>query len=37
MAQQASPPSLASFWKGRFPGQISDHLVMAEELNGNVI
>jgi glyoxylase-like metal-dependent hydrolase (beta-lactamase superfamily II) len=37
MAQQASPPSLRSFWKPLFPGQISDHLVIAEELTGNVI
>jgi len=37
MAQQASPPSLTSFWKPLFPGQISDHLVIAEELTGNVI
>jgi glyoxylase-like metal-dependent hydrolase (beta-lactamase superfamily II) len=37
MRQQASPQSLASFWKPLFPGQISDHLVIAEELTGNVI
>jgi hypothetical protein len=37
MAQQASPQFLASFWNARFPGQISDHLVIAEELTGNVI
>src|SRR5260370_29762417 len=37
MAQQASPPSVRSFWKPLFPGQISDHLVIAEELTGNVI
>ena len=37
MRQQASPQSLASFWNPRFPGQISDHLVMAEELTDNVI
>jgi glyoxylase-like metal-dependent hydrolase (beta-lactamase superfamily II) len=36
MRQQASPQSLASFWKPRFPGQISDHLVIAEELTENV-
>jgi glyoxylase-like metal-dependent hydrolase (beta-lactamase superfamily II) len=36
MRQQASQ-SLASFWNARFPGQISDHLVIAEELTGNVI
>src|SRR5438093_4864200 len=37
MRQQASPQSLASFWNPRFPGQISDHLVIAEELTDNVI
>jgi hypothetical protein len=37
MRQQASPQGLASFWNPRFPGQISDHLVIAEELTGNVI
>jgi glyoxylase-like metal-dependent hydrolase (beta-lactamase superfamily II) len=37
MHQQASPESLASFWNPRFPGQISDHLVIAEELIENVI
>jgi glyoxylase-like metal-dependent hydrolase (beta-lactamase superfamily II) len=37
MRQQASPQSLASFWNPRFPGQISDHLVIAEELSENVI
>ena len=37
MRQQTSPPFLASFWKSRFPGQISDHLVIAEELTGNTI
>jgi glyoxylase-like metal-dependent hydrolase (beta-lactamase superfamily II) len=37
MRQQASPQSLTSFWNPRFPGQISDHLVVAEELSGNVI
>jgi glyoxylase-like metal-dependent hydrolase (beta-lactamase superfamily II) len=37
MRQQASPQFLASFWNARFPGQISDHLVIAEELTGNVI
>jgi glyoxylase-like metal-dependent hydrolase (beta-lactamase superfamily II) len=36
MRQQASPQSLASFWKPRFPGQISDDLVIAEELTENV-
>jgi glyoxylase-like metal-dependent hydrolase (beta-lactamase superfamily II) len=37
MRQQASPQSLASFWHPRFPGQISDHLLIAEELTENVI
>jgi glyoxylase-like metal-dependent hydrolase (beta-lactamase superfamily II) len=37
MRQQASPESLATFWNPRFPGQISMHLAIAEELTGNVI
>jgi glyoxylase-like metal-dependent hydrolase (beta-lactamase superfamily II) len=37
MRQQASPESLSTFWNSRFPGQISSHLVIAEELTGNVI
>ncbi len=37
MRQQASPQSLASFWKPLFPGQLSDRLVIAEELTENVI
>src|SRR6266478_4432845 len=37
MRQQASPQSLASFWNPYFPGQISNHLVVAEELIENVI
>ena len=37
MRQQASPESLATFWNPRFPGQISGHLAIAEELTGNVI
>ncbi|MFY9529098.1 MAG: MBL fold metallo-hydrolase [Candidatus Acidiferrales bacterium] len=37
MRQQASPQSLASFWNPLFPGQISDHLVIADELTENVI
>ena len=37
MRQQASPESLATFWNPRFPGQISSHLVIAEELFGNII
>jgi glyoxylase-like metal-dependent hydrolase (beta-lactamase superfamily II) len=37
MRQQSSPESLATFWNPRFPGQISSHLAIAEELTGNVI
>ena len=37
MRQQASPETLATFWNPRFPGQISSHLAIAEELAGNVI
>jgi glyoxylase-like metal-dependent hydrolase (beta-lactamase superfamily II) len=37
MRQQASPESLATYWNPRFPGQISSHLAIAEELVGNVI
>ncbi len=37
MRQQASPQSLASFWNPRFPGQISDHPEIAEELSEKVI
>jgi len=37
MRQQASPEVLATFWNPRFPGQISSHLAIAEELTGNII
>jgi glyoxylase-like metal-dependent hydrolase (beta-lactamase superfamily II) len=37
MRQQMSPEFVASFWKARYPGQIPEHLVLAEELKGNVI
>src|SRR5712675_1133761 len=37
MRQQASPESLATFWNPRFPGQISSHLAIAEELAGSAI
>jgi glyoxylase-like metal-dependent hydrolase (beta-lactamase superfamily II) len=37
MRQQASPQSLSSFWNSFFPGQIPNHLVIAEELTKNVI
>ena len=37
MRQQASPETVASFWKARYPGQIPERLVIAEELRGGVI
>ena len=37
MREQASPGSLDTFWKPRFPGQIASQLAIAEELTGNVI
>ena len=37
MRQQASPESLNTFWKPRFPDQISSQLAIAEELTGNLI
>src|SRR5437879_10948035 len=37
MRQQASPDVLANFWSARFPGQIADRLVIADELEGNMI
>jgi glyoxylase-like metal-dependent hydrolase (beta-lactamase superfamily II) len=37
MRQQASPESLASFWNALFPGQISERLAIAEELEQNAI
>jgi hypothetical protein len=37
MRQHASPEILEKVWKVAFPGQISERLVMAEELKGNVI
>jgi len=37
MTQQASPRFLASFWNALFPGQISDHTVIADEIKGNII
>ena len=36
MHQQASPDALAR-WEASFPGQIPDRLVIAEELEGDVI
>jgi glyoxylase-like metal-dependent hydrolase (beta-lactamase superfamily II) len=35
MHQQAAPEFVANFWRARFPGQILDRLVIAEELKGN--
>ena len=37
MHGNASPENLEGGWKVGFPGQIPDRLVIAEELNGNVI
>jgi glyoxylase-like metal-dependent hydrolase (beta-lactamase superfamily II) len=37
MRQQAAPEFVASFWSVRYPGQIPERLVIAEELEGNVI
>jgi glyoxylase-like metal-dependent hydrolase (beta-lactamase superfamily II) len=37
MRQQASPDYVSSFWGARYPGQIPERLVIAEELEGNVI
>ncbi len=37
MRQQASPASIANFWGARFPGQIPDRPVIAEELKRKVI
>jgi glyoxylase-like metal-dependent hydrolase (beta-lactamase superfamily II) len=37
MRQQMSPEFVASFWNARYPGQIPEHLVLPEELKGNVI
>ena len=37
MRQNASPEALDGAWKPGFPGQIPDKLVIAEELDGNVI
>ena len=34
MRQQASPEFVGSFWNARYPGQIPEHLVLAEELKG---
>ena len=37
MRRHASPEILETIWKAGFPGQIPDKLVIAEELEGNVI
>jgi glyoxylase-like metal-dependent hydrolase (beta-lactamase superfamily II) len=37
MRRQASPEFVLNFWKARYPSQIPEHLVIAEELKGNVI
>src|SRR6202166_1246813 len=37
MRRQASPENVSSFWNARYPGQIPEYLVIAEELKGNVI
>jgi glyoxylase-like metal-dependent hydrolase (beta-lactamase superfamily II) len=37
MRQNTSPDFLDNAWKAAFPGQIPDRLVIAEELDGNVI
>ena len=37
MHKQASPEYVATFWKPRYPTQIPERLVIAEELKGNVI
>src|SRR5437867_1575601 len=37
MRKQASPDVVANFWSARFPRQIPDRLVSADELDGNVI
>jgi glyoxylase-like metal-dependent hydrolase (beta-lactamase superfamily II) len=37
MRRQASPEFVSNFWEARYPGQIPEHLAIAEELKGNVI
>jgi glyoxylase-like metal-dependent hydrolase (beta-lactamase superfamily II) len=37
MQQQLAPPMLDGFWRARFPGQIAERLVLAEELDGNEV
>ena len=37
MRRQTSPEYVSSFWNARYPGQLPEHLVIAEALTGNVI
>ncbi len=37
MRRQVSPDYVSSFWSARYPSQIPERLVIAEELKGNVI
>jgi glyoxylase-like metal-dependent hydrolase (beta-lactamase superfamily II) len=37
MRRQASPEYVSNFWNARYPGQIPERLVIAEELKGNLI
>jgi glyoxylase-like metal-dependent hydrolase (beta-lactamase superfamily II) len=37
MRQQVSPDYVSSFWGARYPGQIPERLVIAEEIEGNGI
>src|SRR5438309_7554206 len=36
MRRQASPEFVSNFWEARYPSQIPERLVIAEELTGNV-
>jgi len=37
MKKQAAPQVLNGYWNSRFPGQIPENVVLAEELEANVI
>jgi glyoxylase-like metal-dependent hydrolase (beta-lactamase superfamily II) len=37
MHQQAAPEFVTTFWNARYPGQIPERLVIADELEGHVI
>lgn len=37
MRRQAAPEYVAGFWEPRYPGQIPEHRLIAEELKGSVI